>query len=59
VGAETVLGMIKKGVPPLAVHTRFYVGVDEEGFTARKPAIAVLAKLASAATYAIKLFDGA
>lgn len=36
VGAETVLGMIKKGVPPLAVHTRFYVGIDEEGFAARK-----------------------
>ena len=59
VGAETVLGMIKKGVPPLAVHTRFYVGIDEEGFAARKPAEAVLAQLISAATYAIKLFDGA
>jgi hypothetical protein len=51
VGAETVLGMIKKGVPPLAVHTRFYVGIDEEGFAARKPAIAVLGQLVNAATY--------
>jgi hypothetical protein len=59
VGAEIVLGMIKKGVPPLAVHTRFYVGIDEDGFAARKPAIAVLAQLINAATYAIKLFDGA
>jgi hypothetical protein len=59
VGAETVLGMIRKGAPPVAVHTRFYVGMDEEGFAARKPAIAVMANLASAATYAIKLFDGA
>ncbi|WP_142252632.1 hypothetical protein [Bradyrhizobium sp. UNPF46] len=57
VGAETVLGMIKKGVPPLAVHTRFYVGIDEEGFAARKPATAVLVQLINAATYAIKLFD--
>src|SRR5260370_38287005 len=48
VGAETVLGMIKKGVPPLAVHTTFYVGIDDEGFAARTPAIAVLAQLASA-----------
>ena len=57
VGAETVLGMIRKGVPPLAVQAKFYVGIDEEGFAARKPALAVLAQLASAATYAIKLFD--
>ena len=59
VGAETVLGMIKKSVPPIAVHTRFYVGIDEEGFAARKPAEAVLAQLINVATYAIKLFDGA
>lgn len=58
VGAETVLGMIKKGVPPLSVRTSFYVGIDEEGFAAGKPVEAVLAQLASAATYAIKLFDG-
>jgi hypothetical protein len=57
VGAETVLGMLKKGVPPLAVHTTFYVGIDEQGFAARKPAIAVLSQLVTAATYAIKLFD--
>ena len=59
VGAETVLGMIKKGVPPLAVHTRFYVGIDEEGFAARKPVEAVLVQLINAATYAIRLFNGA
>jgi hypothetical protein len=57
VGAETVLGMLKKGVPPLAVQTKFYVGIDEEGFAARQPAVSVLAQLANAATYAIKLFD--
>jgi hypothetical protein len=57
VGAETVLGMIKKGVSPLAVHTRFYVGLNEEGFAARKSAEAVLVLLANAATCAIKLFD--
>lgn len=59
VGAETVLGMLKRGVPPLAVHTRFYVGIDEEGFAARKPAEAALVQLVNAATYAIKLFDSA
>jgi hypothetical protein len=59
VGAETVLGMLKKDAPPLAVHTRFYVGIDEEGFAAPKPAIAVLVELANAATYTIELFDGA
>jgi hypothetical protein len=59
VGAETVLGMIKKGVAPLSVQTTFYVGLDEEGFPAKKSAVAVLAQLASAASYAIKLFDGA
>jgi hypothetical protein len=59
VGEETVLGMLKKGVPPLAVHTTFYIGINEEGFAAGKPAIAVLSQLAAAATYAIKLFDGA
>jgi hypothetical protein len=57
VGAETVLGMLKKGVPPLAVQTTFYVGIDEQGFAACKPAIAVLSQLVSATTYAIKLFD--
>jgi hypothetical protein len=59
VGAETVLGMIRKGVPPIAVRTRFYVGIEEEGFAARKPAEAVLVQLANAATYTIKLFDDA
>lgn len=59
VGAETVLGMLKKGAPRLAVHTRFYVGIDEEGFAARKPAIAVLVELINAATFTIALFDGA
>jgi hypothetical protein len=57
VGAETVLGMIRKGAPTLAVGTSFYVGIDEEGFVARKPVVAVLAQLASTATFIIKLFD--
>lgn len=58
VGAETVLGMLKKSVPALSVQTSFYVGIDEEGFAARKPAVAVLGELVKAATYAIRLFDG-
>jgi hypothetical protein len=57
VGAETVLGMIKKGVPTPAIRTSFYVAIDEEGFVSRKPVTAVLAHLASTATYILNIFD--
>jgi hypothetical protein len=57
VGAETVLGMIKKGVPTPAIRTSFYVAIDEEGFVARKPVTAVLTNLASTATFVITLDD--
>ena len=57
VGEETVLGMLRKGVPAPALHTSFYVAIDEEGIVASRPVTAVLAKMASTATLAINLFD--
>jgi hypothetical protein len=59
VGDETVLGMIRKGVPTPAIHTRFYVAIDEPGIVASKPVEAVLVQMASAASLVIKLFDTA
>ncbi|MDA9502387.1 hypothetical protein [Bradyrhizobium sp. CCBAU 11357] len=57
VGEETVLGLLRKGVPTPSIHTRFYVAIDEPGFVAKKPVTAVLAKLASTATFIINFFD--
>ncbi|MGL9620382.1 hypothetical protein QRQ56_20395 [Bradyrhizobium sp. U531] len=57
VGEETVLGLIRKGVPRPAIFTTFYVAIDEPGFAARKPVTAVLAQLASTATFIINFFD--
>lgn len=57
VGEETVLGTIRKGVPTPAIHTRFYVAINEPGIV-RRPVEATLVQMASAATFAIKLFDG-
>jgi hypothetical protein len=57
VGEETVLGLLRKGIAPPAIHTRFYVAIDEPGFVARKPVTAVLANLASTATFIINVFD--
>jgi hypothetical protein len=57
VGEETVLGMIRKGVPRPAIHTTFYVAIDEPGLVARKPVTAALAQMASTATFVINFFD--
>jgi hypothetical protein len=57
VGEETVLGLIRKGVPKPAIFTTFYVAIDEPGFVARKPVTAILAQLASTATFIINFFD--
>lgn len=57
VGEETVLGLLRKGVPRPAIFTTFYVAIDEPGFVARKPVTAVLAQLASVATFIINFFD--
>jgi hypothetical protein len=56
-GAETVLGLIRKGVPGPAMQSRFYVALNEPGTVKRGPVLATLAHLAEAASLAIKLFD--
>jgi hypothetical protein len=56
-GAETVLGLIRKGVPVPAFQSRFYVAINEPDRIQRRPVLATLAYLADAATSAIKLFD--
>ena len=56
-GAETVLGLIRKGVPDTAMQSRFYVAINEPGMIQRRPVLATLAYLADAASSAIKLFD--
>ena len=57
VGAETVLGLLRKGVPGPAMQSRFYVAINEPGTIQRKPVLATLIYLAEAANSAIKLFD--
>jgi hypothetical protein len=56
VNEETVLGMLRKGVPPPTIHTTFYVAIDEPGLVSRKPVTAVLAKLAQQASFVINFF---
>ncbi|QIP03969.1 hypothetical protein [Bradyrhizobium symbiodeficiens] len=57
VNEETVLGMIRKGVPRPAIHTAFYVAIDEPGFAAKKPVTAALAQMAQTASFVINFFD--
>ncbi len=56
-GAETVLGLLRKGVPDPAMQSRFYVAINEPGTIQRRPVLATLIYLAEAASSAIKLFD--
>jgi hypothetical protein len=56
-GAETVLGLLRKGVPGPAMQSRFYVAINEPGTIQRRPVLATLIYLAEAASSAIKLFD--
>jgi len=57
VNEETVLGLIRKGVPEPAMQSRFFVAMNEAGYVYRKPVIATLAHLADAAGGVIALFD--
>jgi hypothetical protein len=57
VNEETVLGMIRKGVARPAIHTTFYVGIDEPGIIARKPVTAALVQMAQQASFIINFFD--
>ncbi len=56
-GAETVLGLIRKGVPARSMQSRFYVAINEPDTIQRRPVLATLAHLADAATRAIELFS--
>jgi hypothetical protein len=56
-GAETVVGLLRKGVPGPAMQSRFYVAINEPGTIQRRPVLATLIYLAEAASSAIKLFD--
>ena len=57
VGAETVIGLLRKGVPGPAMKSRFYVTISESGVIKTRPVLATLIYLADAATAAIKVFD--
>ncbi len=56
-GAETVLGLMRKGVSPQSMQSRFYVAINEPDTIKRRPVLATLAHLADAATGAIELFS--
>jgi hypothetical protein len=57
VNAETIIGMLRKGVDATLVRSKFYVGLNEEGHLARLPVCAALAQLTAAASGIIALFD--
>lgn len=57
VGAETVIGLLRKGVPDLVTQSRFYVAITEPDLARPRPVGATLAYLADAAYAAISLFD--
>jgi len=56
-GAETVIGLLRKGAPDSAMQSRFYVAISEPGMIKTRPVLATLTYLADAASAAIKLFD--
>lgn len=57
VNDETVLGLLRKGVPEPTVQSRFYVTISEESNLKRRPVLATLIYLADLASGVIKLFD--
>jgi hypothetical protein len=56
-GAETVIGLLRKGVPGPAMQSRFYVAISEPNMIKTRPVLATLTYLADAAGAAIALFD--
>lgn len=57
VNEETVLGLLRKGVPGATFRSTFYVAITEEGYAHRKPVLATLIHFAEVASQVIKLFD--
>jgi len=57
VNDEVVLGLLRKGVDPTLVRSKFYVGLTEEDYVGHRPVVGALARLAEVASGVIKLFD--
>jgi hypothetical protein len=57
VNDETVLGLLRKGVPEPAFQSRFYVAMNEKGYVESKPVVATLIHLADLARGVIDRFD--
>jgi hypothetical protein len=58
VNDETVLGLLRRGVPEPAIRSSFYVALTEPGYVGRKPILATLIHLTDVATDVISRFDG-
>jgi hypothetical protein len=56
-GAETILGLLRKGVPSPSMQSRFYVAINEPETLEHRPVLAVLGYMAEAASAAIRAFD--
>ena len=57
VNDEAIIGMLRKGVDAKLVRSKFYVALNEELHTGRRPVSATLAHLANLAENIIALFD--
>jgi hypothetical protein len=57
VNDETVVGLLRKGVPKPAFQSRFYVALSEQAYLKRRPVLATLVHLSDAARGVIGLFD--
>ena len=57
VNEETIIGMLRKGVNPTLVRSKFYVRINEEGDLPRRPISATLVYLMDMAAGIIALFD--
>lgn len=58
VNDETVVGLLRKGVPQPSIRSSFYVAMSEEGYAQRKSVLATLINLADIARGIIGQFDG-
>ena len=54
---ETVLGLLRKGVPEPSFRSSFFVALCEEGYAAQKPVLATLIHLEQIAREVIDRFD--
>jgi hypothetical protein len=54
---ETVLGLIRKGVPEPAIRSRFYVGMKETGYLDGNPILETISHLGDVASRVVARFD--